>query len=217
MPCSAATVIGIVCEAEVAFCELALPWRLYSASNEPEPHPCSGRSANSSRPPEIERGAPAGGVAGGAAGALQAEVQAGGREQQHDACDRHERDGHIHGRARVPAIGGEHREAEQQGGDARLGEARDEPGQEPGEHGGAEQHLAPAGAPQHDRGHRQHHERKEASVDTRVEEDGVDAEVVVVLVGGHHLGVQEQCLARVLDEARRRRTGAPRRLPRRDR
>ena len=37
MPCSAATVIGIVCEAEAAFAALALPWRLYSVSNEPEP------------------------------------------------------------------------------------------------------------------------------------------------------------------------------------
>ena len=48
---------------------------------------------------------------------------------------------------------------------------------------------------------RDHHEREEAPVDVRVEEDRVDAEVVVELVRRDHLGVQEQRLARVLDEA----------------
>ena len=45
--------IGIVCEADVAFAVLALPWRLYSASNEPDPYPYNGLSANSSKPPSI--------------------------------------------------------------------------------------------------------------------------------------------------------------------
>ena len=37
IPCSAATVIGIVWEAEVAFSAFASLWRRYSVSNEPDP------------------------------------------------------------------------------------------------------------------------------------------------------------------------------------
>ena len=51
------------------------------------------------------------------------------------------------------------------------------------------------------RSSRRHHEREEAPVDARVEEQRVDAEVVVELVGRHDLRVQEQRLAVVLDEA----------------
>ena len=36
-PCSAATVTGIVCEAEVAFWAVVREWRLYSLSKEPDP------------------------------------------------------------------------------------------------------------------------------------------------------------------------------------
>ena len=61
--------------------------------------------------------------------------------------------------------------------------------------------VAAAHAPQHDRHHPDHHEGEEATVDVRVEEQRVDAEVVVVLVGRDDLRVQEQRLARVLDEA----------------
>ena len=46
-----------------------------------------------------------------------------------------------------------------------------------------------------------HHEREEAPVDAGVEEHRVDPEVVVELVGRDDLGVQEQRLAGVLDEA----------------
>ena len=44
----------------------------------------------------------------------------------------------------VPAVGGEHRQPQQQRRDARLREARDQPRQQPREHARAEQHVAPA-------------------------------------------------------------------------
>ena len=121
------------------------------------------------------------------------------REQQHGHRERHERRGDEHRPARAPAVGGEHGEPEQQPGDARLREARHEPREQPREHRRARLNLS-SRPPQDDRGHDQHHEHQEASVDARVEEDRVDAEVVVVLVRGDELRVQEQALAVVLDE-----------------
>ena len=59
-----------------------------------------------------------------------------------------------------------------------------------------------------------HHDRQEAPVDVRVEEQRVDAEVVLELVGGDDLRVEEQVARRVLDEAdRRERHGEPGRAP----
>ena len=45
-PCSAAIVTGIVCEAAVARAVRRLLLRRYSRRNDPEPQPCTGRSAN---------------------------------------------------------------------------------------------------------------------------------------------------------------------------
>ena len=47
----------------------------------------------------------------------------------------------------------------------------------------------------------EHHDRQEAPVDVRVEEERVDPEVVLELVGGDDLRVEEQVARRVLDEA----------------
>jgi hypothetical protein len=50
-PCSAATVTGIVCEAEAARSGETCSARRYSRANEPEPWPTSGSRLNSFRPP----------------------------------------------------------------------------------------------------------------------------------------------------------------------
>jgi hypothetical protein len=65
----------------------------------------------------------------------------------------------------------------------------------------SDQRLATLAAPQHDGGDGDHDQREEAPIDAGIEEQRVDAEVVVVLVGGHDLWVEEQRLARVLHEA----------------
>ena len=107
----------------------------------------------------------------------------------------------ISGRPHAVAPAAEHRQPEQQRGDARLREAGHEARQQPRQDARAGHHDAPVGGPQHDRADGDHHERQEAPVDARVEEHRVDPEVVVELVGRHHLRVQEQRLAGVLDEA----------------
>src|SRR3954470_24000929 len=53
MPCSAATVIGIVCEADVASRPEACSWRRYSSWKEPAPQPSSGFARASFNPPSI--------------------------------------------------------------------------------------------------------------------------------------------------------------------
>ena len=62
-------------------------------------------------------------------------------------------------------------------------------------------HIAARAGPKHDGGDGDHHDHEEAPVDVRVEEQRVDPEVVVELIGGDHLRVQEERLSVVLDEA----------------
>ena len=75
------------------------------------------------------------------------------------------------------------------------------PAEQPGQDAAPTRMSRRLRAPQHDRRDGDHHEREEAAVDVRVEEQRVDPEVVVVLVRRDHLRVQEQRLAVVLDEA----------------
>ena len=136
IPCSAATVTGIVWEAEIGVLRRSLCCGACTRfRTSPSRSPPAGRSANSSRPPEISVGAPAGGVAGRAARALQAEVQArrapAARARPAIA---EQRDRHVHRRAHVPAPRREHRQPEQQRGDARLREARHQPAEQPRQH-----------------------------------------------------------------------------------
>ena len=70
--------------------------------------------------------------------------------------------------------------------------------------------------PQHDRRDGDHHQHREAPVDVRVEEQRVDPEVVVELVGGDHLRVQEEGLSVVLDEPDSGEQRPPGRRPPRD-
>ena len=57
--------------------------------------------------------------------------------------------------------------------------------------------------PQQHAGERDHHQRQEAPVDVRIEEQRVDAEVLLDLVRGDHLRVQQQLARLVLPEADR--------------
>ena len=168
-----------------------------------------------SRPPPLQRAlgeqlhaaldqvvAPAGRRVGGL---RAAEVDPDGvRCQRHEGGARGHRDQRRDHRAtRAPAQPAQHGEAGEQRGEARLREGQHERGpQHEQQRPGGEDVAAPR-APQQPRRRQQHGDGQEAPVDVGVEEQRVDPEVVLELVGGDDLRVEEQVARGVLDEADR--------------
>ena len=185
MPCSAATVIGIVCDADVALAPLACSWSRYSCANEPGPKPCSGRSANSRTPPLTSFVRPLVALLAQPAAPcrFQPQVQAGGRTRRHDQRDRHQRARRRRScRARPSASAASTARPSSSAAMLDCEKLVTRPASSHSSTAAAEQHLAAAHAPQHHRRHRDHHQRQEAPVDVRVEEQRVHPEVVAVLV-----------------------------------
>src|SRR5438552_16327669 len=80
------------------------------------------------KPAGDQLGATAGRVARGPARTLEPKMQAARRGEDDEERERDEGAGRIKRGAERPAPGGEHRESEQEGDDAGLREAGDEPG-----------------------------------------------------------------------------------------
>ena len=202
IPCSAATVTGIVCDAASARSSETFSRSTKRSLYEPEPKPCSGRSQNIDRPfsssstrPLVARssapsskGSKLSAPDTASAVATTPTRTARGRQLQ---------------RPRAPAEQTEHAEPHQQRGEARLGEREQEPGPQQREQRGGPERVAPALGPEQDAGHRDHHDRQEAAVDVGVEEQRVDPEVVLEQVRLEHVRVQQQLTGAVLPEADR--------------
>ena len=223
IPCSAATVIGIVCDAAVASRPELRSCARYSALNEPEPQPSSGFSRARSTPPSIRSKRPD--VASfERVGVVDVELQRA-PEREHDHGADHDRAAAPARRrpcrrsAATPAPAGPSSSA------AKL-DCESVVISPPHSTTSAaivqRQRARPLRPQQHAR-QPDHHQREEAPVDVRVEEQRVDPEVLLDLVGGDHLRVQQQVARLELPEAdrgederqRHERAAAPGQPPRR--
>ena len=225
IPCSAATVIGIVCEADVASRLELCSWRRYSALKLPEPQPSSGLSRARSTPPRIRSKRPE--------VALSSDLESPRSSRSAAAEGEHD---HRPRRRPPPAPGtittlppqrSQASTARPSSSAAKL-DCESVVSSPPHRTASAtivQRQAARALGPQQHARQPDHHQRQEAPVDVRVEEQRVDAEVLLDLVGGDHLRVQQQAARLELPEADRgehqrqhdERAAAPGQLARRPR
>ena len=204
MPCSAATVSGIVCEAETASRARAEALRRGTPRRtRPSPSPSSGRS-----PREVDAAADQ--LVAARRRVVErlrvAEVEPQRRrEREHD--DQPDDDHREH--AGDDLASGKRSAASTNRPASSAGEARLRERQHaarpraPRAQRAASADVARPPLPEQHAGEPEHHEREEAAVDVRVEEERVDPEVLLELVRGDHLRVEQQRARRVLDEADR--------------
>ena len=137
----------------------------------------------------------------GALGRVQVQPDRRRRGHDEDRADDQRGDADAYGPARRPARAGQDQQPQQQRGEARLRQRQHEPRHQHREHERDRPDVARPRRPDQHRRQPDHHDRQEAPVDVGVEEQRVDAEVRLELVGGDDLRVQEQVARRVLDEA----------------
>ncbi|MDX6728124.1 MAG: hypothetical protein QOK49_2929 [Baekduia sp.] len=127
------------------------------------------------------------------------------RRDEHEQRTHDERCGaDAEGPPRPPARAGQHEQAQQQRREARLRQRQHQAGHQDRQDEGRRPDLPRPPRPQEHAADPEHDQRQEAPVDVGVEEERVDPEVALELVGGDDLGVQEQVARVVLHEADRR-------------
>jgi hypothetical protein len=202
-PCSAATVIGMVWEAETARSLEERSWRRYSRPKAADPKPSTGRSSASSTPPRMRSKRP------DVALSIESLDERSSRRALGNASTT-TRAAAITAPAIPKAFHGAPqrraaRTTRPASSAAKLDcdKVRSRPAHSTASARAGQYHGPARPAPEQNRGQPEHDEGEKAAVDVRIEEQRVDAEVGLELVGSDHLGIEQQLALPVLHEADR--------------